>query len=166
MRIEWILFLLMPTLLFSEIGVLKSVVDGDTLYFRSAHKLVKCRIAYIDTFESKRNAKAIRDAKKCRNLSLSTMITMGSRAAKYAASIVHIGESYRYDVIGRDHYNRSVCIVHTPDGIFNELMVQEGYALPYYRYIPPVLQKKYRRLTAKAKQRKKGLWMLRNLECR
>jgi len=51
------LIILLPLLLFSDVGILTKIVDGDTLYFRTYGKKVKCRIEYIDTPESRDNKK-------------------------------------------------------------------------------------------------------------
>ena len=59
--------------LYADTGVPKKVVDGDTLHFANN----KWRILYIDTPESKRNKKAKRDVKQCKNFTLDTMVKMG-----------------------------------------------------------------------------------------
>ena len=78
----------------------------------------KCRILFIDTPESKRNKKAKRDANKCNNLSLDTMVKIGKQSTAHAKTLVKVGKSYKYDVRGKDRYKRSLCIVYTPRGIF------------------------------------------------
>lgn len=101
------------------IGTLKKIVDGDTLHFDED----KCRIAHIDSPESSRNLKAKGDAERCEDLTLDTLVEMGKQSTVYTKGVVEVGRSYKYDVIGTDRYERSICIVHTPDGLFNELMV-------------------------------------------
>jgi len=58
------LLLIISLSLLAEVGTLKKVVDGDTLYFTND----KCRILYIDTPESYRNKKAKRDASDAETL--------------------------------------------------------------------------------------------------
>jgi len=48
-----LILLLLPLLLLADHGTLSKIVDGDTLYFKTNGKTVKCRIKYIDTPESK-----------------------------------------------------------------------------------------------------------------
>lgn len=138
----------------AQTGVLKKVVDGDTLYFSKE----KCRIAYIDTPESFFNAKAIRDAESCSPLTPGTIVAMGKESTAHAATLVNIGQSYRYDVIDKDRYGRSICIVYLGDHTFNEQMVADGFAVPYERYLPKEQQRKYHQLLKSAKMKRAGLW--------
>lgn len=156
-----VFFLFLPFVLLADIGTLQKVVDGDTLHFNNA----KCRIAYIDTPESKRNKKAKRDAARCKNFTLDTMVKIGKTSSSHAKTLVKAGKQYQYDVIGTDRYRRSICVVYTPNGIFNELMVKDGYAMPYDKYVPKALKRKYALLTQEAKRSKRGLWQQYNLEC-
>jgi len=136
-------------------------VDGDTLHFTND----KCRILYIDTPESYRNKKAKRDVKQCRNFTLDTMVKIGKQSTVHAKTLVKVGKSYRYDVTGKDRYNRSLCVVYTSKGIFNELMVKYGYAMPYERYVPREVKSKYHKLSKEAKSFNRGLWKKYNIDC-
>lgn len=150
------LILLLLFILYLDAGVLKKVVDGDTLHFTND----KCRILYIDTPESKRNKKAKRDVKQCRNFTLDTMVKIGKLSTAHK-----VGKSYKYDVKGKDRYKRSLCIVYTPKGIFNELMVKDGFAMPYERYVPSNLKRKYNKSVKQAKSSNSGLWKYYNIDC-
>lgn len=55
--------------------------------------------------------------------------------------------------------------VYTPKGVFNELMVKDGYAQPYEKYVPKKLKSKYRKLSKEAKHSKRGLWKNHNIDC-
>jgi len=159
MKIISILFIAL--ILNADVGILKKVVDGDTLYFTND----KCRILYIDTPESYRNKKAKRDVKQCRNFTLDTMVRIGKQSTAHAKSLVKVGRRYKYDVKGQDRYKRSLCVVYTPRGIFNELMVKDGYAMPYERYLPNKLKRKYHKLVQQAKSSNSGLWKYYNIDC-
>lgn len=159
--IKIISILLIALTVNADVGVLKKIVDGDTLHFTND----KCRILYIDTPESYRNKKAKRDAKQCKNLSLDTMVKIGKQSTEHAKTLLTVGKSYKYDVIGKDRYNRSLCVVYTPRGIFNELMVSSGYAMPYERYVPSELKRKYHKLAKQAKSSNRGLWKYYNIDC-
>jgi len=89
------LVLLFPIGLFGEIGVLKSIIDGDTIKFNNA----TCRIAYIDTPESHKNAKAKRDTESCPGITVETIVEMGKESSRHAESLLQIGKSYRYEVV-------------------------------------------------------------------
>ena len=156
-----ILLVLVNLTLFAEIGVLKKVVDGDTLHFTND----KCRILYIDTPESKRNNKAKRDAQRCKSITIDTIVTMGMLSTKHAKKLVKVGKSYKYEVKGKDRYKRSLCVVYTPNGIFNELMVKDGYAQPFEKYLPNELKSKYHKLSKEAKRSNRGLWKNYSIDC-
>lgn len=158
--IVFILFIFIPSLN-AEVGVLKKVVDGDTLHFTND----KCRILYIDTPESKRNNKAKRDVRQCKNFTLDTMVKMGKQSTAHAKTLVKVGKSYKYDVIGKDRYKRSLCVVYTPKGIFNELMVKDGYAVAFDKYLPKEVERKYHLLEREAKSANRGLWKYQNIDC-
>ena len=156
-----IVLLIIIVRLSADVGILKKVVDGDTLHFTND----KCRILYIDTPESKRNQKAKRDAKRCKNFTLDTMVKIGKLSTAHAKTLVTVGKSYKYKVTGKDRYNRSLCVVYTPKGVFNELMVKDGFAMPYERYLPKELKRKYHKLTKEAKSSNRGLWKHYNIDC-
>ena len=145
----------------AQVGTLKKVVDGDTLHFTND----KCRILYIDTPESSRNKKAKKDSKSCKNFTLDTMVKLGKQSTAHAKELVKVGKQYKYDVIGYDYYKRALCIVHTPNGIFNELMVQDGYAVAYDKYLPKEVERKYHLLEQDAKRSKRGLWKHSSIDC-
>ena len=145
--------------LFADIGILQKVIDGDTLYFYSNGHKVKCRIAYIDTPESKRNKRAKKFARKCPNVTLGTIVKAGKLATKHAKQLVKIGKKYKFDVVDKDRYGRSICIVHLPGQYtYNELMVLDGYAVPYWYYMPKGLKRKFFILQREAKSNRAGLW--------
>ncbi len=153
-----VLFLyLLP--LCADVGTLKKIIDGDTLSIYSDGRTIKCRIAYIDTPESKYNYRAKRKTQQCPVITLNRMVEAGKEAKKYAKSLLKIGTKYRYKVIGHDRYKRSICIVQLPgDLTFNERMIIDGYATPFWRYIPNKMHSHYKKLLNKAKQEHAGLW--------
>jgi len=71
----------------------------------------------------------------------------------------------KLDVRGKDRYKCSLCIVYTPRGVFNELMVKDGYAMPYDRYVPKELKSQYDKLAKEAKRLNRGLWKNYNIDC-
>ena len=154
-----LLALLLPALLLADVGALKKVVDGDTLYFRSNGKTVKCRIAYIDTPESRFNERAKREVRRCSGIIPGRMVEAGKAATRHARSLVSVGKSYRFDIRGRDRYGRSICIVRLPDGeTYNERMVKDGYAVPFWKYIPLSSQRRFYLLEKEAASGRRGLW--------
>ena len=101
----------------SRSTTLKKIVDGDTLYFYSSGQNFKCRIAYIDTPESKHNHRAKQKTQLCHGITLKRMVEAGKEAKKHAKTLLQIGTNYRYEEIGCDRYKRSICIVQLPDSV-------------------------------------------------
>lgn len=158
---KFLLLLSVITSLFAEVGTLKKIIDGDTLHFTYD----KCRLLYIDTPESKRNSKAQRDTDSCNALTLDTMVKMGKQSTTHAQELLTVGKQYKYDVIGHDRYQRALCVVYTPNGILNELMVKDGYAVAFDKYLPNEAKRKYHLLEQDAKSNNRGLWKYSNIDC-
>jgi micrococcal nuclease len=150
---------ILVTLLFADTGTLRKVVDGDTLYFYSRGKTVKCRLAWIDTPESHYNARVKKKAKRCPGIVPARMVEAGKKAADHTRSLVKRGKGYRYEVTGGDRYGRKICVVRLPGGeILNEVMVRDGYAAPFWKYIPASMAERMGKLSREAKRKKAGLW--------
>lgn len=162
-----LLIILLPILLFSDIGTLIKVVDGDTLYFKTNNKKVKCRIEYIDTPESKDNKKNKRDISNCSGISSKDMTSAGKSATRAANRLLTLKKQYHYEVNGKDRYGRSICVVKLSDSTFNGQMVLNGYAVPYRLYMNSTEVKYYNMLLKQAKTEKVGLWRDREsiIEC-
>ena len=161
------LIILLPILLFSDVGVLTKIVDGDTLYFKTHNKNVKCRIEYIDTPESRDNKKNKRDISNCRGITAKDMTSAGKSATRAAKRLLTLKKQYSYSVNGKDRYGRSICVVKQGDTTFNEQMILNGYAVPYRQYMNSSELKYYNVLLKKAKMEKVGLWRDRGsiIEC-
>ena len=129
-----LLIILLPILLCADVGVLTKIVDGDTLYFNTNNKVVKCRIKYIDTPESYMNNKLKKDIYKC-NVSKKDMKSAGKSATRYAKSILTLNKTYEYTVKGKDRYGRSICVVDNGSTTFHEQMVIGGYASIFRYYM-------------------------------
>ena len=162
-----LLIILLPILLFSDIGVLTKIVDGDTLYFKTNNQIVKCRIEYIDTPESRDNKKNKRDISNCRGITAKDMTSAGKSATRAAKRLLTLKKQYSYSVSGKDRYGRSICVVKLDNTTFNEQMVLNGYAVPYRQYMNATELKYYSTLLEKAKSEKVGLWRDREtiIEC-
>ncbi len=162
-----LLIILLPILLFSDVGVLTKIVDGDTLYFKTKNKKVKCRIEYIDTPESTNNKKNKRDISNCRGITAKDMTSAGKSATRATKRLLTLKKQYSYDVNGKDRYGRSICVLKLGDTTFNEQMILNGYAVPYRQYINLTELKYYNTLLEKAENEKVGLWRNRKfvIEC-
>lgn len=162
-----LLIILLPILLCADVGVLTKIVDGDTLYFKTNNKKVKCRIEYIDTPESINNKKNKRDISNCRGITAKDMTSAGKSATRYAKRLLTLKKQYSYSVSGKDRYGRSICVVKLESATFNEQMIMDGYAVPFRQYMNSSELKHYNVLLKKAKTEKVGLWRDREaiIEC-
>lgn len=140
----------------ADVGKLSKIVDGDTVKFND----VTCRFAYIDTPESKRNDRAKDKVENCSGLTLDTMIEAGKESAKHLVSLLEVGKSYKYDVISVDRYSRNVCVIWIDNKtMLNQLMVEDGYAVPYYEYIKDErIKREMKASYSSAKMNSRGLF--------
>lgn len=147
--------LLIASITSADVGKLTNVVDSDTIYFGE----VKCRLAFLDTPESKNNSKAKKDVSRCIGMTVPQMVEAGEKSAEYTKTQLQIGRSYKYEVTDTDHYGRSVCLVEANGGSLNLKIVAAGYAIPYERYIPDEQTKRlFIKEMHNAKQSNRGLW--------
>ena len=117
------------------------VVDGDTVVLRSAGK---SRLIGVDTPE-------VFGRPGC----------FGQEASEFAKRTLQPGMPVRVerDAEPRDRYGRSLIYLTLPDGrSFNELLVDEGFAVPLA--IPPNTRyaERFRELSKRARGVKAGLW--------
>lgn len=139
----------------ADVGLLSKVIDGDTIYFND----VKCRLAYIDTPESKKNKKAIKDSQECTGITPLSMVDAGIAAANFTKSSLQQGKSYQYQVIDTDRYGRSVCEVASNGRLLNMEIVSQGYAVPYTNYIhDDEILRQFSKALSDAKRNNRGLW--------
>lgn len=152
------LIALLPFMLLADVGILTKIVDGDTLYFKTHNKKVKCRIEYIDTPESINNKKNKRDISNCRGITAKDMTSSGKSATRYAKRLLTLKKQYSYSVNGKDKYGRSICVVKLGNSTFNEQMILNGFAVPYRQYMNLSELRYYNSLLDEAKNNKVGLW--------
>ncbi len=156
-----LLFVLVPfSLLGGDTAQIAYVIDGDTVVVLVNGKKESVRLIGIDTPESKRNAKAFRDAERSGS-DVEAIVASGKRARAFVKSQIRKGGkvSLEFDVEKRDRYGRLLAYIYLPDGrMLNEIIVRSGYAS--VMTIPPnvkhrdLFQKAYRH----ARQNKLGLW--------
>jgi micrococcal nuclease len=123
------------------------VVDGDTVVMRAAGK---SRLIGVDTPE-------VFGDKEC----------FGREASRFAKHVLRPGlrVGVERDVEERDRYGRALIYLRLPDGrSFNELLVDEGFAVPLT--IPPNVRhaERFRELARGARERAAGLWSSRSCD--
>lgn len=149
------LALLAASPLSADIGKLSAIIDGDTVYFGEVH----CRLAYIDTPESKNNDKARRDAGQCTGMTPDRIVGAGKAASDFTRSQLQLGKSYKFEVVDTDRYGRSVCLIEANGGSLNLGIVAAGYAVAFDRYIPDGQTKQlFNKYEQSAKRNGQGLW--------
>lgn len=133
-----ILFLLMLSLsLYGELFKVVKVVDGDTInVVDSEDRIIKIRLAYIDTMESMRNNRAKKIARVC-NLNIEEIVSIGKTSKKYLTEIL-TGRYININMYGLDNTKRrtvgEIFLINDPESV-NIKMIKYGYGLPYYFYI-------------------------------
>lgn len=144
---------------YQDVLVVK-VIDGDTFEIQNGQRV---RLIGIDTPESRKNSKAMRDSERSKT-DIETILKMGKKAKDVLSGLI-AGKNVRmeFDVGKKDKYNRLLAYVYVNDAtqkkIFvNERMIEMGYASPMS--IPPNV--KYASLFKKtfdeARLAKRGLW--------
>lgn len=148
----------------ADTAVLSKIVDGDTAHFADGKKV---RFANIDTPESSKNKKGAKDANEC-GVSIDEIINAGKLSSQYTKQLLAPGTVYRLECDQSDQYGRSICEIYKGDMNINLSLVENGYAVPFEKYIhshEALLQ--YRNAVKKAKNGNLGLWSKSNrvIEC-
>jgi micrococcal nuclease len=149
-----------PAMSGTESATVKRVVDGDTLKINYQGQEESVRLIGIDTPESKKNKKALKDAGRS-GQDVDQITAMGKEAAKYTRAIAREGDrvTIEFDVQKRDKYKRLLGYVYLENGrMLNEEIIKAGYASPMT--IPPNVKYQDRFLKAyrEARGAKRGLF--------
>ncbi len=137
------------------------VYDGDTFKCRLENgEKVRVRLIGIDTPESRRNKKLMREARRM-GISASEIIRMGKEASSFTKKLIPPGTVVylETDVQVHDRYGRLLAYVYLPDGrMLNEVLLLEGYARIYT--FPPNVKyvERFRAAQERARELGKGFW--------
>ena len=148
------LVLIASCVAFAEVGAVKKIIDGDTIDIGND----RCRFAYIDTHESKANSRLKTKLESCTGITVDSMTRAGKDSKEFLNNLVEKGVSYKYEVISKDRYNRAVCEIYVNGEMLNLKMVDSGYAVPYYQYIPLSKRAAFKKASQEAKRLNKGLY--------
>ena len=156
--------LLLPFVLYAQSGKLVYIVDGDTVVLSDGGSKIVCHMGEIDTPERVVNSKLKREMSKC-SFPQEKFIEAGESAYTYAKSLLKVGETYNYEVLGYTRKKNPICKFILPKGLhveirpaFDEIMVEKGYALPYVVHASKERKKLLLRVAKDAKIQKLGLW--------
>jgi len=139
----------------ADVGILTKISDGDTIRFGKDI----CRLANIDTPESSENPRLEKILKKC-NTPKKEILDAGKKSSNHLSSYLKVGEEYKYTVINNnDGKGRKVCLINLSNNeTVNLKMVEDGYAYPYFYFIPSYMKKRYKDALDYAQENKKGLF--------
>ncbi len=136
------------------------IVDGDTFGVLFKGKKEKVRLIGVDTPESRKNKKAIKDSERNAK-DLNKIIGLGKQAKEFVKSIVKVGDELKieFDVRERDQYGRLLAYLYMKNGkMLNNYLIEEGFASPL-TYPPNVKYEELFRSSYKtARENNKGLW--------
>jgi endonuclease YncB( thermonuclease family) len=162
--VRYLLFLL-PLFLFAKEGELLRVIDGDTLLLKDKEGFTICQTSFIDTPESIENEKFERDFQKCSNITKEYALEAGESAKAFALSVFKNIKKIDYEVTRVLPNQNPVCDIKLPKGVqvmlhptYSEVMVEQGYALPFVIYAEDKHKEKLLELAKDAKLEKRGLW--------
>lgn len=140
------LFFHLPAPRFVELGGLK-VLDGDTIEFLRAGRVVRGRLAYIDTPENAQRSSCGEPLGKIATQSLAEALA---------------GEKASWRFLEKDRYGREIGLLRANNKIVNLHMLEAGWAVFYpfglNAYHP--LVKEYRQASKRAFFKKRGLYRL------
>ena len=127
---------------------ISSVVDGDTVKLDFEGKVQSIRMIGVDTPEVKDPRKPV----QC----------YGAEASAFTKKIL-LGQdvliSFDPTQDTRDKYDRLLLYIWLPDGtLFNQLLIQEGYAFEYTYRIPYQYQDSFKTAQNDARNAARGLW--------
>ena len=146
-QIHWIIFFTLltmscQTLLASEIGYVKKVIDGDSLLFESVKgKIYELRLYGIDTPEWNQPY---------------------SKLSKQYLSDTIAREKVTIEIYDIDRYGRKVVMMRRSGENVNQCLVERGYAWVYPRYCKKKICQKWKTLEKKARYNRVGLWQEKN----
>lgn len=127
------------------------VKDGDTLDVNVDGKVETIRLLLVDTPETVHEKKPIQ--------------TFGPEASAFTKETFPKGKKVQveYDKNRDDKFKRTVAYVYVDGKMFNETLVEKGYARVAYVYPPNTKHlKELQNVEAKAKQQKIGIWSIPN----
>jgi micrococcal nuclease len=127
-------------------GVVRRVVDGDTIEMRIGRANETVRLLGIDTPETVHPTKPI----EC----------FGPEAAARTKELLGKGTTVRIekDVEARDHYGRLLLYVFVGDFMVNESLLREGFARPLSITPNVAHATNFERLATEARNQGVGLW--------
>ncbi len=159
--VTWIAFIIVPICIIFYLysgrnKTVTRVVDGDTVYFDGRYK---CRFELVDTPESAMNKKLNKDESICKSIPKYRFIEAGVLSKKYILNLLPVGAKALVYIKDVDQYGREVCkiLLNNNENISIKL-VEDGYAVPFFRFITTDDKNAWINSTMISKKEKHGLW--------
>ena len=125
-----------------------AVVDGDTIKIDWDGQITTLRLIGMDTPETKDPRKPVQCFGREASARAEELLSGGR---------VRIGEDPTQDT--RDKYGRLLVYVYIQDGtLYNQKMIQDGYAHEYTYQVPYQLQRKFQAAERQAREQGRGFW--------
>jgi micrococcal nuclease len=136
------------------------ITDGDTIKLTFDGKLTTIRLIGIDSFESRKNDKAYRQAYE-EKISIEEVIARGKAAKSYIKSLLskRVDFYMEYDEDFLDRYGRTLAYVwFDENSMLNMKLICEGYALPLTIKPNDKYAKEFQSCYQEAKKQGLGVW--------
>jgi len=161
---KFLIIIIFPLFVFAKSAVLSNILDGDSAVFKDGDKNIICHLGDLDALEMRINKKLEEEMKKC-SFSKENFITAGQESFNHAQKLLKIGATYEYTVTRVLPNKNLVCSLKIPKGLhveihpyFDQLMVSDGFALPYVIYSSKEDKNTLLKIAKGAKVQEKGLW--------
>ena len=129
-------------------------VEGDIIKLNNR----TCRLYGIDIPEIYYSSQLYNDAEMCQ-IDEDIIKQSGEEAKTFIENIIK-NQNLEIQIMGKDNVNRDICNIKLNENSnLNELLIQEGYAIVWEKYIESKdLLDKYKEYEENAKNNLKGLW--------
>jgi micrococcal nuclease len=137
-----------------------SITDGDTIKLFFDGKQTTIRLIGIDTFESRKNNKAYRQAYE-HGISIEEVVARGKRAKTYITERLskRVNLYMEYDEEFLDRYDRTLAYVWFSDtDMLNLDIICDGYAMPLTIKPNDKYAKEFQSCYEEAQRREVGVW--------
>lgn len=156
-RAQLVVLLLTVTFLSADSGKILRILDANTLWIKSAEKTFAYRFSYVLAPNVSKLANE-RYLRQCPNVTSRMFREAAGRSKRFVASMIKTGKSYQFEIPDHSERYKNRCVIFVDKKLFNEMMVEQGYAVPHWEDINEPLKRYYSRMVKKARSEKKGLW--------
>lgn len=161
---KYFILICLPLVLMGANAKLITLVDGDTAVFEYNGKEFSCHLGDMDSPEHKFNNKLKKELEQC-HIDKKSALSAGEKSYKFAKTLLHVKKSYTYEIKKYFPNKYPICTINLPKGLnielrpkFGEVMITQGYALPYIIGLDPTRKSILLKMAKSAKSERRGLW--------